>query len=69
MDEVLGLGLAGARVEEIDVPVDVQVLLDERQEARLAKDWKKSDELRKQIEASGFSVKDTSTGQEVGKIK
>lgn len=69
MDEVLGLGLAGARVEEIDVPVDVQVLLDERQESRLAKDWKKSDVLREKIEGAGFSVKDTDQGQEVGARK
>jgi len=68
MDAVLGLGLAEARVEEIDVPVDVKVLLDEREEARLAKDWEKADELRKQIEAAGFSVKDTSNGQVVGKL-
>ena len=67
MDEVLGLGLAVAKPEAVDVPVDVQVLLDEREQARLAKDWKKSDALRKQIEAAGFSVKDTSNGPVLGK--
>lgn len=68
MDEVLGLGLAQAKAEAVDVPVDVQVLIDERAEARLAKDWKKSDALRKKIEDSGFSVKDTADGQQLGKL-
>ncbi len=68
MDEILGLGLAVAKRETIDIPIDVQVLLDERQEARLGKDWKKSDDLRKQIAAAGFSVKDTANGQDVGKL-
>lgn len=68
MDEVLGLGLATAKREAVDVPVDVQVLVDERAEARQAKDWEKSDELRRQIEAAGFSVKDTTNGQVIGKL-
>jgi cysteinyl-tRNA synthetase len=67
MDEILGLGLAKAKREVIDIPIDVQVLVDERAEARQTKDWKKSDELRKQIEDAGFSVKDTADGQAVGK--
>ena len=67
MDEILGLGLAQAKRETIDVPVDVQVLIDERAEARQAKDWQKADDLRKQIETAGFSVKDTPDGQVLGK--
>jgi len=69
MDEILGLGLAQAKREAIDIPVDVQVLVDERAEARQAKDWEKSDALRKKIEEAGFSVKDTDQGQVVAQKK
>ncbi len=68
MDEILGLGLAQAKREVIDVPIDVQVLIDERAGARQARDWAKADALRKEIEAAGFSLKDTADGQQVGKL-
>ncbi|MEK7631841.1 MAG: cysteine--tRNA ligase [Patescibacteria group bacterium] len=66
MDAVLGLGLAEAKAEVITIPKKVQALVDAREAARKAKDWKQSDELRKEIEASGFSVRDTDKGQIVG---
>ncbi len=66
-DSVLGLKLDSV-VEQIEVPAEVQALLDERQQARDAKDFEKSDKLRDQIAKLGFEVKDTSTGQEVSKI-
>jgi cysteinyl-tRNA synthetase len=60
MDQVLGLGDATA-----SVPAAVQALVDQRAAARQAKDFKKSDELRGQIEALGWKVKDTPKGQEL----
>jgi len=48
-----------------DVPAEVQALADERQAARKAKDWKKADELRAQIDAAGWVVKDTPKGPEL----
>jgi cysteinyl-tRNA synthetase len=60
LDEVLGLGDA-----VVAVPDDVQALADQRGEARKAKDFAKSDELRKAIEARGWKVKDTAKGQEL----
>jgi len=60
LDAVLGLGDA-----TINIPAEVQALLDQRTEARKAKDFAKSDELRKAIEALGWKVKDTAKGQEL----
>jgi cysteinyl-tRNA synthetase len=55
-DEVLGLGLQDSRVE---IPAEVQRLIDEREKAREEKDFAKSDELRAQIEERGFGLRDT----------
>jgi cysteinyl-tRNA synthetase len=60
LDGVLGLGDA-----DVTIPAEVQALLDQRAAARQAKDFSKSDELRKAIEALGWKVKDTAKGQEL----
>jgi cysteinyl-tRNA synthetase len=44
------------------VPSHVLALVEQRQQARMAKDWKKSDELRDAIAALGWVVKDTKDG-------
>ena len=67
-DRVFGLGLAA--VEKLDdspasiesLPPEVFALLEARDEARAAKDWQKSDALRKEIESRGYDVKDTAEG-------
>jgi cysteinyl-tRNA synthetase len=55
--------------EKIDdaLPAEVQELLDARAAARIAKEWKKSDELRDQLAALGWIVKDTKDGQKLTK--
>lgn len=63
-DQVLGLGLDQEKAE-IEVPADVQKLLDERVAARQAKDFAKSDELRDKIGQLGFEVLDTADGQKL----
>jgi cysteinyl-tRNA synthetase len=60
IDAVLGLGDASH-----SIPADVQALLDQRATARKAKDFAKSDELRKAIATLGWKVKDTAKGQEL----
>ncbi len=62
-DRVFGLKFESApRVEEEEIPEEVKVLAEAREEARQAKDWKKADALRKEIEARGFAVKDETGG-------
>ena len=51
--------------EKVEIPAEIAALLKQRQQARAAKDWAKSDDLRNQIAAAGYLVKDTPHGQEV----
>ena len=46
-----------------EVSPEISSLLKEREAARLAKDWKKSDLLRKRLLEHGIEVQDTPTGQ------
>lgn len=66
MDNVFALDLL--KKEEIEIPKEVQKIVDERNQARKNKDWKKSDELRDKIKSLGFSIDDTGDGTKVKKI-
>lgn len=48
--------------EDVAIPAHVLKLAQDRQKAREAKDWKKSDLLRGQIEREGFAILDTKDG-------
>ena len=61
--DVLGLLMKKAS----DLPADIQALADERVQARKDKNWKRSDELRDQLKALGYTVEDTKEGQKVRK--
>ena len=64
-DEVLGLGLARIEpTEELEIPREVQRLLDQRQAARAAENWEEADSLRQQINALGYQVIDTDGDQQ-----
>ena len=60
------LGLLGKKEEKTDD--EVQSILEKRAEARAAKDWAKSDELRDRLKDMGYSVKDTPQGQQLTRI-
>ena len=47
---------------DVTVPDEVAHLAKERENARREKNWKRSDELRKQISALGWEVRDTKGG-------
>ncbi len=51
--------------EETGPPAEVAALAEARTQARLAKEWGKSDELRDQIAALGWDVRDTKDGQKL----
>ncbi len=65
-DKVLGLGFANLK-EEI-IPKEVLDLAKAREQARVEKDFQKSDDLRKEINALGYEVKDTTEGQKISRI-
>ena len=60
IDTVLAL-----TADEMGLPTDVAALSEARAQARLAKDWRKSDELRDQIATLGWEVRDGKDGQKV----
>ena len=66
MDSVLGVVFFG-RAAKAEVPTEIQALLDQRAEARKAKNWAESDRLRDAIAAAGWIVKDSKDGQSVTK--
>ena len=66
MDSVLGVIFFG-KAAKTAVPAEIQTLLDQRAEARKAKNWAESDRLRDAIAAAGWLVKDSKDGQTVMK--
>ena len=63
MDEVLGVIFFENEKEKVEIPADIQAMLDQRAEARKAKNWAESDRLRDAIAAAGWAVKDSKEGQ------
>ena len=63
MDEVLGVIFFGNEKKSVEIPSEIQALLDQRAEARKAKNWTESDRLRDEIAAKGWLVKDSKDGQ------
>ncbi|OGY38796.1 MAG: cysteine--tRNA ligase [Candidatus Brennerbacteria bacterium RIFOXYC1_FULL_41_11] len=63
-DKVLGLKLneTNARQTLSDTPENIKSLIAKREQARKNKDFKKSDDLRKQVENLGFELQDTPDG-------
>ena len=51
--------------EETGVPAEIAALAEARVQARLAKDWRKSDELRDELAARGWEARDTKEGQKI----
>ena len=66
MDEVLGVIFFG-KAGKVEVPAEVQALLDLRAKARAERNWAESDRLRDEIAAAGWAVKDSKDGQSVTK--
>ncbi len=66
-DEVFGLNIKQNWEAARAIPESVQALAKARDEARVAKDFAKSDELRKQIEAAGYIAEDSPSGTRLKK--
>jgi cysteinyl-tRNA synthetase len=49
-------------IKEEKLPREVEKLIQEREEARKKKDWKKADELREKIRELGYALEDTVEG-------
>lgn len=64
MNSVFGFVLQ----EKLEIPTEIQELAKQREDAREAKDFAKSDELRDAILEKGFIVEDTSEGPKIKKV-
>jgi cysteinyl-tRNA synthetase len=70
MDRILGFNLSEIQIEakEVEsVPEDIQLLLQERLEAKREKNYTRADELRAIVEGAGYQLKDTPNGTTVTK--
>ncbi|MCL5437049.1 MAG: cysteine--tRNA ligase [Candidatus Dependentiae bacterium] len=56
--QLLGLALIPLPEKEVEITAQVQQLIDEREEARKARDWKRADELRDRLQELGYTVHD-----------
>lgn len=67
-DEVLGLSLTNPPIPVLEVPDGIQDLKEARDAARENQDFKKADEIRKQIEERGYRVDDMPQGSAIRKL-
>ena len=67
-DSVLSLDLDKNDKEDINIPEDIKLILNERKDARKNKNFAKSDELRDKLKEFGYIVKDTKDGQIIEKV-
>ena len=51
--------------ETMALPSEIETLAEARRLARLANDWQKSDEWRRELNARGWEVRDTKDGQKI----
>jgi cysteinyl-tRNA synthetase len=74
IDKVLSLNLIenaktlGAEDAAQEIPAEVLALVEQRKEARKAKDFAQADALRDQIAALGWQIRETRQGTEITKI-
>jgi len=64
IDSVLGVG----GESETAVPAELPALLDARQAARKAKDFKRADAIRDELKAKGWAIEDTPKGPKLKKL-
>jgi cysteinyl-tRNA synthetase len=68
-DRVLGLRLAEWQPEEAVVPPEILALVEDREKARSAKQWKNADALREQVRQAGYEIEDTPKGPKIKALR
>jgi len=64
LDIILGFGMP----TKSEVPAEIQQLVEERQAARKAKDFKRADAIRDQLAAMGWGIEDTPQGTRAKRV-
>ncbi|MEM4703341.1 MAG: cysteine--tRNA ligase [Candidatus Pacearchaeota archaeon] len=67
IDKIFALDLL--KKQYIEIPKEVQKLVEERERARKRKDWKLADDLREKIKNKGFTIDDTPEGPKIKRTK
>jgi cysteinyl-tRNA synthetase len=67
IDNVLSLDLL--KEEFIEIPEEIKILVEKREEARKNKNWEEADRIRKEINNKGYNILDTKEGPVLEKIK
>jgi cysteinyl-tRNA synthetase len=65
MDSVLGVG---RKTECVEVPANIQALLEARQAARQARDYQRADLLRQELKKAGWVIEDTPKGPKLKQV-
>jgi len=66
LNELTGvLGIELAKAEDDGVPAEVQAMVEERQAARKARDFATADRIRDELNAMGYTIKDTPQGVQI----
>ena len=65
-DNIFGLKLS--EIKEVKIPEKIKKLSKEREQLRNKNQWKKADEIRKQIEKMGYRIEDTEKGTKIKKL-
>jgi cysteinyl-tRNA synthetase len=75
-DSLLNLGLSKSNeegkaelgfLEETAIPEEIQALLEQREAARVARNWEEADRLREAISVRGYTLEDTKDGPKVNR--
>ena len=64
MDTIFGIGAKA----DTEMPAELLVLLDDRNAARKAKDFKRADSIRDELKSQGWVIDDTPTGARLKKL-
>ncbi|MEY2466267.1 MAG: cysteinyl-tRNA synthetase [Verrucomicrobiota bacterium] len=64
LDSVLGIGTA----QETQAPAEITALLEARQAAKKAKDFKQADAIREELKTKGWAIEDTPKGPRLKKL-
>ena len=70
-DEVLSLKLDTVKNNDnksLEIPQEIQELLEKRKAAREQKDYAMSDKIRDELKEKGYIVKDSKEGQKIEKV-
>jgi cysteinyl-tRNA synthetase len=60
--------ILGVTSDPSEIPEEVERLSRQREEARVQKDWKRSDHIRDELAKLGWAVKDTKNGAQLSRI-